>query len=92
MDMRLDKYLKMARIIKRRTIAKGISDLGFVKVNNKEAKPSLQIKEGDIIELSLGDRIITVRVLNLTFSTRKEEAKESYEIIKDEFRNSDNIN
>ncbi len=90
--MRLDKYLKMARIIKRRTIAKGISDLGFVKVNNKEAKPALQIKEGDIIELSLGDRIITVRVLNLSFSTRKEEARESYEIIKEEFRNSDNIN
>lgn len=90
--MRLDKYLKMARIIKRRTIAKGISDLGFVRVNNKEAKPALQIKEGDIIELTLGDRIITVRVLNLALSTRKEEARESYEVIKEEFRNSDNLN
>lgn len=82
--MRIDKYLKVSRLIKRRSIAKGISDLGFVKINDKEAKPSSQIKEGDIITLLLGERKIKVRVLSLTFSTRKEDAKDSYEILSDE--------
>ena len=90
--MRLDKYLKTARIIKRRTIAKGISDLGFVKVNNKEAKPSTIVKEGDLLELSLGERIITLKVLSISFSTKKEDAKDSYEIIKEERRNIENKN
>ena len=57
--MRLDKYLKVSRIIKRRTIAKGISDLGFVKINDRNAKPSSEVKPGDIVELTLGERIFT---------------------------------
>ena len=86
--MRVDKYLKMSRLIKRRTIAKGISDLGFVFINGKEAKPSSRVKEGDILTLLLGERRVEVEVLTLTFSTRKEEARESYRIIKDEKINS----
>lgn len=82
--MRLDKYLKVARIIKRRTVAKGISDLGFVKINGRNAKPASNVEAGDILELTLGDRRITVRVISTIFSTRKEDAKSSYEILNDE--------
>ena len=82
--MRLDKYLKVSRIIKRRTIAKGISDLGFVKINERNAKPSSEVKPGDIVELTLGERIITIKIISTTFSTKKEDARDSYEIIKEE--------
>lgn len=82
--MRVDKFLKQSRIIKRRSIAKSISDLGFVKINNKEAKPSSLIKEGDVIELTLLERVLTIKVLTTSFSTRKEDANNSYEIISDE--------
>ena len=82
--MRLDKYLKVSRIIKRRTIAKGISDLGFVKINDRNAKPASNVEAGDILELTLGDRKITLRVITTLFSTRKEDAKDSYEILRDE--------
>lgn len=82
--MRLDKYLKVSRIIKRRTIAKGISDLGFVKINDRNAKPSSEVKSGDIVELTLGERIITIKIISTTFSTKKEDARDSYEIIKEE--------
>ncbi len=82
--MRLDKYLKMSRIIKRRTIAKGISDLGFVLINGKEGKPSSNVKIGDILTLTLGERKLTIEVLETTFTTKKEDAKESYRILKEE--------
>ena len=82
--MRLDKYLKVSRIIKRRTIAKGISDLGFVKINDRNAKPSSEVKTGDIVELTLGERIITIKIISTTFSTKKEDARDSHEIIKEE--------
>ena len=82
--MRLDKYLKVSRIIKRRTIAKGISDLGFVKINDRNAKPSSEVKPGDIVELTLGERIITIKIISTTFSTKKEDARDSYEIVKEE--------
>lgn len=86
--MRLDKYLKVSRIIKRRTIAKGITDLGFVKINDRNAKPSSEVKIGDIVELTLGDKKITIKIISTTFSTRKEDARDSYEIIKEEKLNN----
>ena len=79
--MRLDKYLKTSRIIKRRTIAKGITDLGFVRINNRNAKPSSEVKPGDIVELTLGEKVITIKIISTIFSTRKEDARDSYEII-----------
>lgn len=81
--MRIDKYLKVARVIKRRTIAKDILDLGFVKINDKVAKPSSEIKVDDIISLTLGDRILTIKVLNLASTPKKEESKGLFEIIDD---------
>lgn len=82
--MRLDKYLKISRVIKRRTLAKDIIDIGLVKVNNKVGKPSTEVKENDIIELTLGDRILTIKVLSILQFARKENALEMYQIINDE--------
>ena len=63
--MRLDKYLKVARVIKRRTIAKDILDLGFVKINGRNAKPSTEVKIGDVLELTLGERILRAETASL---------------------------
>ena len=82
--MRIDKYLKVSRVIKRRTIAKDILDLGYVKINDKVAKPSSEVKENDIIELTLGERRLSVKVLGLSEQTKKKEASSLFEVIADE--------
>ena len=82
--MRIDKYLKVSRVIKRRTIAKDILDLGFVKINDKVAKPSTEVKENDIVELTLGERKLSVKVLGLSEQTKKKEASSLFEVIADE--------
>ena len=82
--MRIDKYLKVSRVIKRRTIAKDILDLGFVKINDKVAKPSSEVKENDIIELTLGERRLSVKVLGLSEQTKNTEASSLFEVIADE--------
>lgn len=63
--MRLDKYLKVSRLIKRRTVANEVSDLGRVLVNGSVAKPSKQLKEGDIIKIENPNRVISVKVLKI---------------------------
>lgn len=82
--MRIDKYLKVSRVIKRRTIAKDILDLGFVKINDKVAKPSSEVKENDIIELTLGERRLSVKVIGLSEKTKKKDASSLFEVIADE--------
>lgn len=82
--MRLDKFLKVSRLIKRRTIAKSISDLGFVKINDKIAKPSSEVDVGDILELSLGERKVVVKIKNINTITSKKASQEMYEILLDE--------
>ncbi|HFD2040261.1 RNA-binding S4 domain-containing protein [Clostridium perfringens] len=82
--MRLDKYLKVSRIIKRRTVAKEACESGRVIINGKVAKPSNDIKEGDIIEILFGNRTLKARVINITEHVRKENAKEMYEILEGE--------
>lgn len=79
--MRLDKYLKVSRIIKRRTKAKEICDGGRVLINNKPAKASISIKENDIIEIVFAKDTLKARIVNVTEHARKEEAKDMYEII-----------
>ena len=79
--MRLDKYLKVARIIKRRAVANNACDAEHVKVNGKDAKASYQVKIGDIIELSMGDRAVKVRVTDVKEYTKKDEAATLYEVI-----------
>ena len=82
--MRIDKYLKVSRVIKRRTIAQDILALGFVKINDKVAKPSSEVKENDIIELTLGERRLSVKVIGLSEQTKKKEASSLFEVIADE--------
>lgn len=82
--MRLDKYLKVSRIIKRRTIAKEACESGRVLINGKVAKPSTDVKEDDIIEISFASRIIKAKIINIKEHVRKEEAKEMYVILEGE--------
>jgi len=79
--MRIDKFLKVSRIIKRRTVAKDASDAGVVLINGKEAKPSSKVKEGDILEITFGERKLKIKVLNIKDSTKKEDSLEMYEVI-----------
>ena len=76
--MRLDKYLKVSRIIKRRTIANEACDAGRVTVNGKVAKASVDVKINDIIEIRFGSNTTNVRVLSLNENPRKEEASLMY--------------
>ncbi len=79
--MRLDKYLKVSRLIKRRTVANEACDAGRVTVNGKAAKASVDVKAGDIIEIEFGNRSVKVRVLDVKETVRKEEAAEMFEYI-----------
>ena len=79
--MRLDKYLKISRLIKRRTIANEACDAGRVLVNDKVAKAGTKISEGDIIEIKFGNNITRVEVLVVKEHVRKEETKEMYKAI-----------
>ena len=76
--MRLDKFLKVSRLIKRRTVANEACDAGRVLVNEKPAKASLNIKVGDIIEIQFGISSVKVEVLTVQETVKKEEAKELY--------------
>ena len=79
--MRLDKFLKVSRLIKRRTVANEACDAGRIKVNDKVAKASLNVKVGDIIEIGFGDKQVKVEVLSLEETYKKDEAKELYRML-----------
>ena len=79
--MRLDKFLKVARLIKRRTIANEACDAGRVLVNDKPAKASLNVKAGDMIEIQFGAKAVKVEVLDVQETVKKDEAKELYRYI-----------
>ena len=80
-EMRLDKFLKVSRLIKRRTVANEACDAGRVMVNGKPAKASLNVKVGDEIEIMFVQKAVKVRVLNIQDTTKKEEAKDLFEYI-----------
>lgn len=82
--MRLDKFLKVSRIIKRRTLAKEVSEGERVLVNGKVAKPSYRLKVGDLITVEFGTRRLTVKVLELREHVLKDDSHELYEIISEE--------
>ena len=79
--MRLDKYLKVSRIIKRRTVAKEASEGGRVTINGKVAKPSSEVKEGDVLEIRFGEKMAKFRVLQVAETVRKADAGAMYELI-----------
>ena len=76
--MRLDKYLKVSRIIKRRTVANAACDAGRVSINGKPAKASAEVKVGDILEIGFGTKAVKVEVLDIQETTRKDDAKELF--------------
>lgn len=81
--MRLDKYLKVTRLIKRRTVANEACDAGKIEVNGKTARASYDVKIGDTITINMGQRPLKVKVLNVSEYATKENAAENYTIIED---------
>ena len=79
--MRLDKYLKVSRLIKRRTVANEACDAERIEVNGKRAKASYDVKIGDLISVMFGNRAVTVRVLDIRETTKKSESIGMYEIV-----------
>ena len=79
--MRLDKYLKVSRLIKRRTIANEACDSGRVTVNDKVAKASTDVKVGDVIGIKFADKTVTAKIVSITESIHKEDAKDMYELM-----------
>ncbi|SFX39876.1 Ribosomal 50S subunit-recycling heat shock protein, contains S4 domain [Thermoactinomyces sp. DSM 45891] len=82
--MRLDKFLKVSRLVKRRTLAKEVCDQGRVKVNGKVVKAGTVVAVGDEISIRFGQKVVTANVLRLLDHVRKEEADTMYEIAKEE--------
>lgn len=79
--MRLDKYLKVTRLIKRRTVANEACDAGRVSVNGKVARASYDVNVGDVIEISLGQRPLKVKVLKVSEHVAKDDAATNYEVV-----------
>ncbi|KQX57745.1 ribosomal 50S subunit-recycling heat shock protein [Paenibacillus sp. V4I3] len=82
--MRIDKFLKVSRLIKRRTVAKDVSDQGRVWINGRDAKASTHVKVGDELSIQFGQKKVTIRVEVLSESTRKEDAAQMYTLLKEE--------
>ncbi len=81
--MRIDKFLKVSRLIKRRTVANEVADAGRILVNGKEVKPSYKVKIGDIIEMVFANKTIKVKVLSIQNTTNKDEAREMYIVLEE---------
>ncbi len=79
--MRIDKFLKVSRLIKRRTVANEVADAGRITVNGRPAKASYQVKEGDVIEITFGQKPVSVKVTSVTPPTGKDVAREMYEVL-----------
>lgn len=84
--MRIDKFLKVSRIIKRRTLAKEVCDAGRVQVGGRAAKAGTEVKPGDTVFIDFGRRQLTFRVLEVREHVRAAEARELYEVLAEEFR------
>ena len=84
--MRLDKFLKVSRLIKRRTVAKEISSQGTITINGKVAKSSSNVNVGDEIVINFGNKVLTVKVNDIRDTTKKKEAQELFEVISEEYK------
>lgn len=81
--MRIDKFLKVSRILKRRTLAQDAANGGRVKINGKTVKPSHEVKVGDVVELGFNSGTVSFKVLMIKETVRKEEAENMFEIIEE---------
>ncbi|HLS23352.1 MAG TPA: RNA-binding S4 domain-containing protein [Pseudogracilibacillus sp.] len=84
--MRLDKFLKVSRLIRRRPLAKEVAEDGRIKINGQVAKPATKVEVGDEIEITFGQKIVTVEVVKLQEHVRKAEATSLYEVVNEERR------
>ena len=80
-DMRIDKFLKVSRIIKRRTVANDACNASHVKVNGKTVKASYDVKEGDIVEITFGEKTLKIKVIDVRDVVRKNDASTLYEVM-----------
>lgn len=88
-DLRLDKFLKNSRLIRRRPLAKRVADQGRIQINGRVAKAATNVEIGDEIVIQFGQTLVTVRVIDVRDVVRKEEATSLYEVIKEEKINGD---
>lgn len=86
--MRIDKYLKLSRLIKRRTVAQEMSEIGAVRINKRQCKPSSEVREGDIVEIAYPKRILTVKVVTADETMLKRSA-EAYQIVEERAADKD---
>lgn len=84
--MRLDKFLKVSRIIKRRSVAKEIADKGRISINGRVAKSSTDVAVGDTVVIVFGNKTLTVKVTALVETTKKELAQDMYEVVSEDFK------
>ena len=84
--MRLDKYLKVSRVIKRRSVAKEIADKGRISINGKIAKSSTDVSVGDELVINFGNKTLTIRVNELKETTKKDEAEGMNEVVSEEYK------
>ncbi|KRL87089.1 RNA-binding S4 domain-containing protein [Ligilactobacillus apodemi] len=84
--MRLDKYLKVSRVIKRRSVAKQIADQGRITINEKVAKSASEVNVGDILTINFGNKVLQLKVLELKDTTKKDEALGMYEILSEKYK------
>jgi ribosomal 50S subunit-recycling heat shock protein len=89
--MRLDKFLKVSRVIKRRTVGKELALAQRVKVNGRIVKPSYVLSVDDLVELTLGDRIITIKILDLRPFSPKSDVDTMYEVVNETFNKTENV-
>ena len=87
--MRLDKFLKISRIIKRRQVAKEVADKGRIQINGKVAKSSSSVKVGDVLTIQFGNKVLEVKIQELHESTKKDDAAKMYESISEKRINED---
>ncbi|KEF36423.1 ribosome-associated heat shock protein implicated in recycling of 50S subunit [Schinkia azotoformans MEV2011] len=84
MEMRLDKFLKVSRLIKRRTLAKEVADQGRISINGVQAKASSNVKVGDELTIRFGQKLVTVKIDAIKDTTKKEDAASMYTVVKEE--------
>jgi ribosomal 50S subunit-recycling heat shock protein len=82
--VRLDKFLKVSRLIKRRTLAKEVADQGRISINGIEGKASSNVKIGDVLTVRFGQKIVTVQIDSIQETSRKNEAAQMYTVVKEE--------
>ncbi|KRN27872.1 hypothetical protein IV38_GL001711 [Lactobacillus selangorensis] len=87
--MRLDKYLKVSRIIKRRSVAKEIADKGRITINGRVAKSSSDVTVGDVLVIGFGNKTLTVKVTAIVETTKKADADQMYEIVSEDYPKKD---